>query len=228
MPHIVYLESVTGYSDAENTRRLDLLKSYLRPGFTVELLKAPGGPTILERPQDFEQAGRAALAAISELRPPRCRAVISAGAVDPGLQELRAASAVPVIGPGEASMFLGRLVAERLVILTVEPAVPAAHEMIARVPARPETVIVHTLKTTVRKILADLDAGRRFMREEAAAAAREHRADALYLGSMTQGSLGITADLRAQLGIPVLDPMPISLYAAQEAAAAFGPSGRPE
>lgn len=32
------------------------------------------------------------------------------------------------------------------------------------------------------------------------------------------------ADLRAQLGIPVLDPMPISLYAAQEAAAALGPA----
>ncbi|HET7263615.1 MAG TPA: aspartate/glutamate racemase family protein [bacterium] len=223
MPHIVYLESVTGYSDAENGRRLDLLRSHLRPGFTIELLKAPGGPAILERPRDFEQAGRAALAAVSELRPARCRAVISAGAVDPGLEELRAASAVPVIGPGEASMFLARLVAKRLVILTVEPAVPAAFEMIARVPARPETVIVHRLATTVRKILADLDAGRRFMRDEAAAAVREHRADALYLGSMTQGSLGVTGDLRAEFGIPVLDPMPISLYAAQEAAAALGP-----
>lgn len=121
-------------------------------------------------------------------------------------------------------MFLARLVAKRLVILTVGPAVPAAEEMIARVAARPATVIVHRVATTVRKILADLDAGRRLMREEAAAAVREHRADALYLGSMTQGSLGITADLRAQLGIPVLDPMPISLYAAQEAAATFGPA----
>jgi len=200
VPHIVYLESVTGYSDAENMRRLQLLRSSLRPGFTIELLTTPGGPAILERPQDFEQAGRAASAAVAEIRPSRCRAIISAGAVDPGLAALRAIAAVPVVGPGEASLFLARLLAKRLVILTVEPAVPAAREVIAHVPARPETVIVHTLNTTMR----------------------EHRADAIYLGSMTQGSLGIADDLRAQLGIPVLNPMPVSVYAAQEAAAAFG------
>ena len=65
VPHIVYLESVTGYSDAENMRRLQLLRSSLRPGFTIELLTTPGGPAILERPQDFEQAGRAASAAVA-------------------------------------------------------------------------------------------------------------------------------------------------------------------
>jgi Asp/Glu/hydantoin racemase len=92
--------------------------------------------------------------------------------------------------------------------------------MIKNAPARPDNVVVHTMKTTVRKILADLDAGRRFMREEAAAAVREHRANAIYLGSMTQGTLAIAQDLRTQLGIPVLDPLPISVYAAQEAASA--------
>ena len=222
MPHIVYLESVTGYGGAENARRLEILRTFLRPGFTIELLTAPGGPEILERPADFEQAGRAALAAVAEIGPSRCGAIISAGAVDPGLSELRAVARVPVIGPGEASLFLGRLVATRLVILTVEPAVPAALEMIARVPARPGTVVVHTVQTTVRKILADLDAGRRLMREEAAAAVREHGADAIYLGSMTQGTLGIAGDLKAELGVPVLDPLPISVHAAQEAAAARG------
>jgi|GEM_PF-2716566 len=222
MPHIIYLESVTGYSGAENARRLQLLRSFLRPGFTIELVTTPGGPAILERPQDFEQAGRAACAAVAEIPPSRCRAIISAGAVDPGLDALRAIAAVPVIGPGEASLFLARLVAKRLVILTVGPAVLAARDMIAHVTARPATVIVHTLATTVRKILADLDAGRRLMREEAAAAVREYRADAIYLGSMTQGSLGIADDLRSELDIPVFDPMPVSVYAAQEAAAAFG------
>lgn len=218
MPHVVYLESVTGYGAAENTRRLELLRTYLRPGFTIEMLSPPDGPAILEQPGDFEQAGRAARAAVAEIGPARCQAIIAAGAVDPRLAALRAVAKVPVIGPGEASMFVARLVAKRLVILTVGPAVPAAHELIKNVPARPETVVVHTVKTTVRKILADFEAGRRLMRDEAAAAVREHHADAIYLGSMTQGTLGIAQDLRAQLGVPVLDPLPISVYAAQEAA----------
>lgn len=220
MPHIVYLESVAGYGPDENARRLELLQGYLRRGFTIEPLNPPGGPKILERPTDFEQAHRAAVNAVGAIGLDRCGAIIAAGAVDPGLAALRAAARVPIVGPGETALFLARLIGARLAILTVEPAAPAAEEMIKNVTARPDVVVVHTMKTTVRKILADLDEGRRLMREEAAAAMRQHKPDAIYLGSMTQGSLGIAQDLRKELGIPVLDPLPISVYAAQEAAAA--------
>ena len=222
MPHIVYLESVTGYGPAETVRRLELLQGYLRPGFTIELLNPPDGPKILEQPADFEQAHRAASSAVRALGPDRCGAIIAAGAVDPGLAALRAAARVPIVGPGETALFLARLVGARLAILTVAPAVPAAQEMTNNVPARPDVVVIHAINTTVRRILSDLDEGRRLMREEAVAAVRQHKPDAIYLGSMTQGSLGIAEDLRKTLGIPVLDPLPISVYAAQEAAAAGG------
>lgn len=220
MPHLIYLESVTGYEPREDARRLDLLRSLAGPGVTIEMRKAPGGPAILERQEDFDQAHRAGLAAVRAIAPAECGALIAAGAVDPGLGELRRAARVPVIGPGEASLYLASLLGARLVILTVEPAVAAAHAMIEVVRTRPPVVVVRSLRTTVRKILADPDEGRRLLRHEAAAAVREERADVLYLGSMTQGSLGIASDLRAELGVPVLDPLPVSLHAAEQAAGA--------
>jgi len=222
MSHLIYLESVTGYGPAENARRLEILHSIVRPGFTIELLTPPDGPKILEQPSDFEQLQRAALAAVRAIQPGACGAVISAGAVDPGLAELRAVARVPIIGPGEASLFLARLLGSRLAILTVEPAVAGAHAMIQNVRAKPDTVVVRPMRTTVRKILANMDEGRAIMREAAAAAIREDHADVLYLGSMTQGTLGITKALRDEFGIPVIDPLPVSIHAAEEAAAARG------
>jgi len=222
LPHLIYLQSVTGYEAKEDARRLEILRSLVRPGFTIEVVVPPDGPKILEAPDDFAQAHRARLAVVRSIAPDACGAIIAAGAVDPGLRDLRAAARVPVIGPGEASLFVARLLGSRLVILTVEPAAAAGREMLRNVAARPEFATVRSMTTTVRKLLADPDAGRRLMREEAAAAVREERADVIYLGSMTQGSLGVAEDLRAQLGVPVIDPLPVSVHAAEEAAAARG------
>jgi allantoin racemase len=222
MRHLIYLESVTGYGHAEDSRRLDILRSLVRPGFTIELRVAPGGPKILEQPPDFAQMLKAELDAVRAIAPDECGAIIAAGAVDPALKELRAAASVPVVGPGESSLYLASMLGSRLAILAVEPAVPAAHAMIATVRAKPDTVIVRPMKTTVRKILADMEEGKKIMREAAAAAIREDRADMLYLGSMTQGTLGVSQDLRDQFKVPVIDPLPVAIQAAEQIALARG------
>jgi allantoin racemase len=222
MAHLIYVESVRGYSDAENNRRENMLRLLVRPGFTIELRVTPDGPKILEQPSEFEQMRRAALNAVRSISPDECGAIISAGAVDPALRELREAAAVPVIGPGEASLYLASFLGSRLVILTVEPAVAAAHAMIEAVRTKPTTVIVRTMKTTVRKILADTVEGKKLMREATAAAIREDNADMLYLGSMTQGALGISQELRDLFHVPVIDPLPVAIQAAEQAALARG------
>jgi len=220
MPHLAYVVGVTGYDPAENARRLELVRAFVRPGFTIDLVIPPDGPQILEQPAHFEHLQRAMLATVQALQPESCAAIISAGAVDPGLASLRAATRIPVIGPGEAALFLARLLGTRLAILAVEPAVAGAHAMIRTVPAKPDVVVVRPMHTTVRRILSNPDEGRRIMRETAAAAIREDKADMLYLGSMTQGTLGMTQKLQAEFGVPVLDPLPISIAAAEQAALA--------
>jgi Asp/Glu/hydantoin racemase len=168
---LLYLEGVT-YPGAEVGRRLDLLKGYLGPGFTVEILVPSDGPAVLEQAADFEQLHQAELRAVAAVVPDACGALIAAGAVDPNLAELRAATRLPVIGPGEASLFLARMLGSRLVILTVDPAVAGARNLIASAPVRPAFAAVRPIHTTVRKILADPEAGRTLVREAAAATAR--------------------------------------------------------
>lgn len=221
MPHLLYLEGVT-YSAGEVARRLELIRGYLSPGFTIEVLIPPDGPAILERAAEFDQLRRSELRAVAAVNPDACGAIIAAGAVDPNLAELRAAARVPVIGPGEASLFLARIVGSRLVILTVEPAAAAARDLIARAAVRPDVAAVRSLKTTVRSILVDPDHGRALIRQAAAAAVREDGADVLYLGAMTLGTLGIAQELAATLDVAVIDPLPVSIHAAEAAARARG------
>jgi Asp/Glu/hydantoin racemase len=70
----------------------------------------------------------------------------------------------------------------------------------------------------VSRLLQDLDAGRRRLSEVCTAAVRQDGAQALYLGSMTLGTLGVEAALQASLGVPVFNPFPIAIAAALQLA----------
>jgi Asp/Glu/hydantoin racemase len=102
---LVYLEGVT-YAEAEVARRRALMTRHLSPGFTIDVVVPPDGPAILERAPDFEQLRQAELGVVARLTREDCGAIVAAGAVDPNLEDLRAAAHVPVVGPGEASLFM--------------------------------------------------------------------------------------------------------------------------
>lgn len=221
MPHLLYFVPTSGYDAAERERRLQVMRPLLAPGFTVDFLTLLGTPEFLDQASDFDAAKRAGLAAIGSISSEQCAAVIEGGALDPGLQELRAAARVPVIGPGEASLFVARLLGQRLSIITVdEHAVAATRTMVREVRERPEVVSIRSMNTPVRRIVSNLEAGRAALRREAEAAVREDGADVVYLGSMTLPTLGITAELRRQLGVPIIDPLAVALHTAQAVALA--------
>jgi Asp/Glu/hydantoin racemase len=85
------------------------------------------------------------------------------------------------------------------------------------------------LGVPVRALVADLDRGRQAVWSAARAALAAHPGAALYLGSMSLPTLGMTEDLRAQLGVPVIDPLRLALRLAVEtveaAASQAGASG---
>ena len=64
--------------------------------------------------------------------------------------------------------------------------------------------------------MSDLEAGRSALMREASAAVHEDGAKALYLGCMTLTTLGLGEQLRQELGVPIFDPIRISLRMAVE------------
>jgi allantoin racemase len=220
---ITWLISLSGLSPEERERRHAFVSQFA-PEMEVDVVPVPGGPAFLDDRAHFAQAIAATAERMAELSREPMDVLVLAGAIDPGLAEVRACASVPVVGPGEASMRLAAIVGRPLSIVTVdEHAVAASEAMIEHAAVKPEISSIRSMETPVRTIVADLHAGRDALRREATRAVREDGAEAIYLGSMTLPTLGITRALQQELGVPVFDPVRIAMRTAVECIASIRP-----
>lgn len=208
---------ISGLSAEELSRRERVVRLHLPPDLTAEIVTSPASPKFLDAQQHFGDAVDAAVEFFANIDPGEFAVVVSAGALDPGLARARAACPVPVIGPGEASLYLASIFGRPLSIVTVDEfAVVATHEWLAEVVVKPPIVSVRSMELPVRRMVDDLALGLETLLRECRLAVSEDGAEALYLGSMTLGTLGLTETLQQSLGVPVFDPMRIAINAAAQ------------
>jgi allantoin racemase len=215
---LLYYLATSGYDAAERQRRLDAMAPFVPAGYRLAFATAAGGPEFLDQAADFGAASRAAAAGVEALGPDQGEAILLGGALDPGLAELRTRARLPVIGPGEAALFVAALHRRPLVVLVQDDAaLEAGHRLVHQTPVKPPVIHVRSLGVPVRALVADLDRGRQALWAAARAALSAHPGAALYLGSMSLPTLGLTDELRAQLGVPILDPLRLGVRLAVEA-----------
>jgi allantoin racemase len=211
-----FINGSSGFTDEERAFRAGLYSRFL-PGVEVRVEGIPDAPAFFDEGKHFGQALSAAERYFSTLEADRFDVIVWAGAIDPGLAELRALSPVPVVGPGEASMSLAAVNARPLSIVTVdEHAVPVSNAMLERVPAKPPIASVRHIGVPVRTLVNDRPRGVEAMLVEARLAVEEDGAQAIYLGSMTLGTLGVDDELRSQLGVAVFNPLRIAATTAMQ------------
>jgi allantoin racemase len=214
---ILYYAATAGYDEKEQERRLNLMEPFIPDGYRVKFLVERGGPEFLDRAEDFTKAINAVKSNIQSIGPEDGDALISGGALDPGVPTARNLARIPVIAPGEASLYIAFLSKLPTTIITVDDhAVSAARKFVEETRLKPAIVSIRNMNTPVRKIVSDLEAGRSALKREANAAIKEDGAMALYLGCMTLTTLGLGEQLRQELDIPIFDPMRISLRMAVE------------
>jgi allantoin racemase len=212
---IGWVSPISGFPAEEIARRDGIIRSYLPDGFTVEFIDSPAAPRWLDAHEDFRDAIRVGHEFFAGLDPARIDLVIAAGGIDPGLPGIRAASPVPVVGPGEASLLLAAIIGKPTTVLAVdEYAVAAAKTFLEQNPVKPPIASIRSLDTPVRVIMQDRSKGEKALRSVCESAVRDDGAEAIYLGCMTLGSLGMAEDLQHDLGVPVLDPVRIAVGAA--------------
>jgi allantoin racemase len=209
---IGYCTATSGYTAEEQARRAAILARWVPSDVELEQLAIPSGPAFLDQRSDFDKAVDAAVSFIRSIDPTKYDVIISAGAIDPGLDGLRANTSIPVVGPGEASMFVAHALGLPLSIVTVdEHAVAKSHEMLAHTALKPPIASVRSIGYPVRRTVQDLDGARAALRRECGAAVRDDGARAIYLGAMTLGTLGLDDTLRSELGVAILDPVQIAI-----------------
>lgn len=200
----------------ELDHRLAFLGEHAPNGCRVDIALTKGGPATVESEADEEAAARAVSTELSTPEAAGADAVIIGCYGDPGVSEARGLVDLTVVGPAEASFRAAGRVGTAFGVLTVvDDVVPLIRRRVeaygfeGRVPSvRAIGVSVAELREN-REQVADklVDAGR---------CAVDEGADALVLGCMSMGFLGLDRDVADALDVPVVNPVISALDAAAD------------
>lgn len=216
---IAYISPTTGYTAEHLARWRDQLRGLVPEGFVVELESIAGGPEYFDEMRHFAQALDAAPKFYAGLGDTDYQVAIAAGAIDPGLPLLREASPIPVVGPGEASLFLAATDKRSLGLVTVdEHAVVKAEAFVEQTVTKPAIVGIRSIDFPVRQLMGDQAEADRRVREQCRLAVEEDGAEAVYLACMPFGKLPCAASLADELGVPIYNPWLIAVATAVEVA----------
>ena len=131
-----------------------------------------------------------------------CRAILISCAADPALNEVRAEVPVPVVGAGSAGAAVALALGGRVGVLSITPDVPAP---IARVLG--DRVVAVARPQGVTNTTHLLEPGARDRAVEAARGLVQQGADVILFGCTGFVTVGVAPRIRAELGVPVVDPV---------------------
>jgi allantoin racemase len=201
----------------EVARRQKVLQAGAAAGTEVVVEPTARGPAAIESSHDVGLVvpELIRLAPLAQKR--NMDAVIIGCYSDPGLDALREMLAIPVIGPGAASLHLAGQLGTRISVLT-----PAGRGY-GRVAARLRSLGIAPLLASVRGIgLSVMDLARQNPEaldraaDAARAAVEQDGADVLVLGCMSMAFLpGLCEALAERVGAPVVNPVLAALKTAE-------------
>ena len=209
--------SRTELGPAEVTRRGEVLRSWAAPGTAVEIRDVASGPASIESAYEEHLTVPATAEAMLEAERDGFDAGLLGCFGDPGADALRELlQRMPVVAPGEAEFHVAAMLGERFGIVTVASSVVRPlRQLVARTGLSERLAGLAVVETPVLEL--GRDPARTF--ERMAAAGRElveqRGADTLVLGCMSMAFLDVTAELEAELGVPVVNPARSALKVAE-------------
>jgi allantoin racemase len=179
-------------------------RSVARPGTEIVAVSPTFGPNSIESYYDEFMCAPGTIEEVRKGDADGCDAYILACYGDPGLHGAREATAKPVLGIGEASLYTASILAARFSIVTVIPRIRRMiEEMVAGYGFTHKVARVRTTPYYVLDIERDPAGAMEALRAEARRAKQEDDAEAILLGCA--GFAAFANELEQELGIPVLD-----------------------
>jgi allantoin racemase len=212
---------------AEAARREAYLRRHARPDTIVEIRDNPDGPASIET---VEQEREAAIG-LERMLPEAVSgfdAVIIGCFGDPGLAAARERVSVPVVGPAQASMHLAAQLGRRFGIITVvQDVIPVLEELATSYGLQDSLARISAVDVPVLELRERRTEVMDTLMQDAREAVGQG-VDALILGCMTMGFLDVAADLQAEIGVPVVNPVLASVTTAEAISASGLVHARPE
>lgn len=204
--------SKTSLGIEELERRRNMLQSWALRDTEVHITDIEQGPPSIESaweeylsvPETVEKAVQAEKVGYD--------GVILGCFGDPGLDALREMVTIPVVGPGEASMHVASMLANRFSVVTVMDSVVPSLEKLARISGMDRKLAsVRSVNIPVLELRDEAARTAARIIEEGQRAMTEDRAGAVILGCMSMAFMGISDKVQEALGIPVVNPAWVSL-----------------
>jgi allantoin racemase len=192
------------------------------PGAEIVGMTNFDGPPAIEGPEDGAAALPGLLTCIDEAERAGVTAIIIACFDDTGLAEARARASCPVLGIGESAYLMARFQGRRFSVVTSLPvSVPVIETNLDAGGFGDECRSVRASGLPVLTIEAGGEDARACLTQEIRAARQADGAETVVLGCA--GMAGLSADLTARSGVPLIDGVAASAFLAH-AAARFGAS----
>jgi allantoin racemase len=210
------------YPEAEFRRRADAIRAAASPSTEVEIGVVPGnvfrgGMTDLHRALIAPVMTRAALDAQAR----GVDAVVPYGTLDLGVEEARHAVSIPVVGPGRAAVHAAATLCERFAVICYDAAHVVMFTKLLRFWRVDSWVTgIHPVDVVVTDMTATTGHLReRFVEVSRDAVARDGAQVIVPLGMTMVPVTFAAADLAADIGLPVVDPLSAAMRLAEMLAA---------
>lgn len=196
---------------AEVERRKALLNDWADPDVEVEVATPGEGPVSIESDYHAALAIPHILSSIQAGETAGFDAAIISCFSDPGLEPARELVRMPVLASGLCAMHTAALLGHRFSIISPRDGVGRPLEHARRFGMEAFYVSARGIGLSVMELARDRQAAIERMAEAARLAVEEDGAEVLILGCMSMAFHNVAPDLQAEVGVPVINPAPVSL-----------------
>jgi allantoin racemase len=216
LDRVLYIIPGVGLPDQELSRREKVLNTFADNQFRVDVRAVREGPASIESYYDEYLSVPDSVSVAKEAEKSGYVAVIMGCYGDPGTEALREMLEIPVIGPGETSLYTAAMLGHEFSILSVLKNIIHPLKMLAlKVGLQDRLSSVRVIDKPVLSVGDDIEGTKRALLRAGRAAVSEDGADTLILGCMSEAFLGLAADLQRELKVPVVDPVGTSVKMAE-------------
>ena len=213
---ILYLVPGVGLPINELERRRGILNSFAGNGFTIDIEAVREGPASIESYCDEYLCIPDSLRLAIEAEKRGYDAIIIGCFGDPGIEAMREALTIPVIGPGESSFYVASMLGYQFSVVSILKNIINPMRMMAKkLSLEDRLASVRVIDKPVLELGTDVEETKKALLREGKKAVEEDNADTLVLGCMSEAFLGFAEYMQEELGVPVVNPVGVSVKMAE-------------
>lgn len=216
MERVLYIVPGVGLSQEEQNRRKKILNTFTNGKFQVDVRAVRDGPASIESYYDEFLSVPPTVNLAREAEKEGYNAVIIGCFGDPGIEALREVLHIPVVGPGEASLYVAAMLGHRITIVSIlKNIIEPLRTLTRKLGLIEKLASVRVIDKPVLSVGEDPEDTKRALIDAGRAAIQKDGADTLVLGCMSEAFLGFAEDMQKTLDVPVVNPVAVSVKLAE-------------